>query len=221
MVVHQQQQQRRRCNATSMLTPNTGAAALLSSLTLQPHQAAETALCSPLGTTAPHCMQPAAPYTGQLSNSPASSSAGLPATAKQQTIARQFGQPQHLHQHCCCCRWSTRCHQTLRQLAQRASWRSAAAPTHTQSTPAAAPHTAAALSLLPPLPQQQAHACRLRRSNLLHSRRPVYMPQLRKLLAYAMGFTSGWGTASNVVKCGTMSEPLNFTKAPLLPIWSQ
>lgn len=60
------------------------------------------------------------------------------------------------------------------------------------------------------------------------SRLPVQQPasgalhhKLRKLLAYRMGFTSGWGEASKVVKWGTMSEPLKRTKAPLLPMESQ
>ena len=48
-----------------------------------------------------------------------------------------------------------------------------------------------------------------------------YMPPYKKLLAYAIGLTSGCGAASKVVKCGTMSSPLKRMNAPLLPIWSQ
>ena len=36
--------------------------------------------------------------------------------------------------------------------------------------------------------------------------------------AYAIGFTSGWGDAANVVKCGVMSGAANLMKAPLFPI---
>ena len=39
------------------------------------------------------------------------------------------------------------------------------------------------------------------------------------LLAYLMGATGGCGTASNLVKRGTMSAEKRI-KAPLLPIWS-
>ena len=44
----------------------------------------------------------------------------------------------------------------------------------------------------------------------------AYLPNIPA--AYAIGFTSGWGDAANVVKCGVMSGAENLMKAPLFPI---